>query len=86
MMGFMSKFQSKRLVVSRVVDASLVMSIAFWLLTKPSYAYLDPGTGSYLFQMAIAGLFGALFAVKQFWQQIKTFVTVKVFHRSESAS
>ncbi len=27
--------------------------------------YLDPGSGSYLFQMAIAGMLGGFFAVRQ---------------------
>jgi hypothetical protein len=40
--------------------------------------YLDPGTGSYIFQMLIAGMVGAGFAVKIFWTQIKCFV-VSVF-------
>ncbi|MHC4525412.1 MAG: hypothetical protein ACYSU8_07745, partial [Planctomycetota bacterium] len=36
-------------------------------------AYLDPGTGSFIFQMLIAGFVGGLFALKLFWTQIKTF-------------
>jgi hypothetical protein len=35
--------------------------------------YLDPGFGSYIFQMLIAGLVGAGFAAKLFWAQIKSF-------------
>jgi hypothetical protein len=38
-----------------------------------AYAYLDPGTGSYILQLVLAGLLGAAFAVKLFWKQIKTF-------------
>lgn len=45
-------------------------------------AYLDPGTGSYIFQMLIAGLVGAGFAVKLFWTQIKCFV-LSVFTRKK---
>ncbi len=33
-------------------------------------AYIDPGTGSYLLQLLIAGIVGAAFAVKVFWQNI----------------
>ena len=36
-------------------------------------AYLDPGTGSFIFQMLIAGFVGGLFALKLFWAHIKTF-------------
>ena len=38
--------------------------------SRPAHAYLDPGTGSYALQVAIAGVFGALFSVKMFWSQI----------------
>ena len=38
-----------------------------------AYCYLDPGTGSYVLQMLIAGLAGALLAVKIFWQNIIAF-------------
>ncbi|HOF87662.1 MAG TPA: hypothetical protein PLZ36_06100 [Armatimonadota bacterium] len=31
--------------------------------------YLDPGSGSYLFQMAIAGVLGGLFALRQAWRK-----------------
>ncbi len=34
-------------------------------------AYLDPGTGSIIIQVLVAGLFGALFVVKLFWGKIK---------------
>ncbi|MBN1391506.1 MAG: hypothetical protein JW947_01735 [Sedimentisphaerales bacterium] len=36
-------------------------------------AYLDPGTGSIIFQIIIAGLCGGLLAVKIFWSKIKSF-------------
>lgn len=32
---------------------------------EASASYLDPGSGSYLFQMAIAGIFGALFTLRE---------------------
>jgi len=34
-------------------------------------AYLDPGTGSYVWQMLLAALVGGLFALKMYWQRIK---------------
>lgn len=60
-MHFLSRFSSL---------AYLLIAAAF-VLAKPSHAYLDPGTGSYMLQMLLAGLFGAVFAVKTFWTQIK---------------
>jgi len=43
----------------------------FVLAPKPTYAYLDPGTGSYLFQLVIAGLLGGLFFIKTIIRKIK---------------
>lgn len=34
-------------------------------------AYLDPGTGSYVLQIALASIFGALYAAKHAWAQVK---------------
>ncbi|HKY07349.1 MAG TPA: hypothetical protein VJQ55_03870 [Candidatus Binatia bacterium] len=45
-----------------------------------AHAYLDPGTGSYLFQIMVASLVGAIFAVKTYWIQIKEFAK-KLFHK-----
>ena len=38
-----------------------------------SLAYLDPGTGTIIFQVLIAGLVSAGFAIKLFWHSIKAF-------------
>jgi hypothetical protein len=35
--------------------------------------YLDPGSGSFLFQMLLATLVGALFAIKIYWKKITSF-------------
>jgi len=40
-----------------------------------AYAYLDPGTGSYIFQLIIADTVGLLFAAKVYWRRIKGFFT-----------
>jgi hypothetical protein len=34
-------------------------------------AYLDPGTGSYVFQLALASFLGAAYAMKQLWSHIR---------------
>jgi len=34
-------------------------------------AYIDPGTGSYLFQLGIAGVFAALYTIKRYWRVIR---------------
>ena len=40
---------------------------------QKTYAYLDPGTGSYIFQLAIAAVISGLFVVKLFWTKIVLF-------------
>jgi len=39
--------------------------------------YVDPGSGSYLVQVIIAAVLGALFYFKNLWSQIKAFFTRK---------
>jgi len=53
----------------------LIVALAIYHLLAPpaSYAYLDPGTGSYILQMAMAALLGSLFAIKMFWKRIVAF-------------
>jgi hypothetical protein len=60
-------------MLSRWVPA-LVAAIATLLSARNAYAYLDPGTGSYVLQMIIAGALGAAFAIKMSWFRIKRFV------------
>jgi len=50
-----------------------LLSIWLLILLMPllCHAYIDPGSGSYFFQMAIAGLLGAIFSIKVFWKRLK---------------
>jgi predicted membrane protein len=51
----------------------ILVLLFFTFFTKKAYAYLDPGTGSYIFQMIIAFVIGGLFAIKLFWAKIALF-------------
>lgn len=42
--------------------------------------YLDPGSGSYIFQLIIAALVGAAFLLKVYWRKIKGFMA-RLFSR-----
>lgn len=46
-------------------------------------AYLDPGTGSYLLQLLIAGIAGAILTLKIFWNNIKNFF-MKIFKKRKN--
>jgi hypothetical protein len=49
------------------------LAVAVVFAARPAWAYIDPSAGSYLLQILAAGLFGAMFALKVFWQRIKSF-------------
>ncbi len=43
---------------------TLILGLIFLTTARKTYAYLDPGTGSYIFQILIAGLLGSTFFLK----------------------
>jgi len=51
----------------------VLVSIHLWLPPRAE-AYLDPGTGSYILQILIAGLMSALFIIKPILRRIKLFI------------
>jgi uncharacterized membrane protein YhhN len=55
-----------------------VAGLALFLLVTlvaDAEAYLDPGTGSFVFQTIIAMVVGSLFALKTYWQRIKAMLS-----------
>ena len=53
---------------------SYLLTAAFLLLfPNSSEAYLDPGTGSYMLQMLLAGALGLMFTIKLYLGKIKSF-------------
>jgi hypothetical protein len=44
-------------------------------LSQDAFAYLDPGTGSYIFQVMLAIFIGGLFTIKMYWQKIKNYIS-----------
>lgn len=51
-----------------------ILPLLLCLVIPPkAWAYLDPGTGSYIFQVTVAIFLGGLFAVKIFWVKIRGF-------------
>jgi hypothetical protein len=60
----------------------LVLVVTLFFFPGQAHAYLDPGTGSYFIQIALAAIVGALFAVRLFWGRIKAFFQ-KLFSKEE---
>jgi hypothetical protein len=52
-----------------ILAAAFVAAVT--LMEPAQAAYVDPGSGSYFIQVAVAGLVGALFSLKLFWTKIK---------------
>jgi len=59
--------------ISRV----LAMTVALMLVAAPAFAYIDPGTGSFLVQGIIAAVIGIGVTGKLYWSRIKSFLTGK---------
>ena len=61
-----------------------LISVALLAFVSEAHAYVDPGTGSYVLQIAIAGTIAGLFAIKTFWLSIVTFFSNLFGRRSHS--
>lgn len=62
---------SPRISPAKTIGA---LGLLFLVLTPhPAHAYIDPATGSYVLQLILGTLLGALYAVKMYWSRIKAF-------------
>lgn len=48
----------------------MILALVF---PRSAHAYVDPGTGSYVLQIVIAGIAAASFSLKLFWGRIRAF-------------
>jgi hypothetical protein len=62
-----------RRIMSETSFSTLLAVLASLLMPREAHAYLDPGTGSYILQILLAGLLGALFMLKVYWGRIVGF-------------
>ena len=62
-----------------IIIGSIMVFHIHWVM-----AYLDPGSGSYILQLVIAGFMGALFMLGVYWRKVKAFVK-NVFNKEEGA-
>jgi hypothetical protein len=56
-----------------VTNCILVLLYGFFGFVSVAHAYLDPGTGSFMLQMLLAGILGALLYLKLAWHDVKSF-------------
>ncbi len=62
--------------------AIIFFAFILWLIPQRAYAYIDPGTGSYIFQIAIATAIGLFFSIKVFGRSVKDYF-VNTFLKSQ---
>lgn len=55
------------------LKSTLLLLVFVLSFTNSAFAYLDPGSGSYILQMLVAGILGSLYAIKLYWARIVNF-------------
>ncbi len=58
---------------------ALILALCF---SPDAYAYLDPGTGSYMLQILLGSLVAGFFVIKQYWHRLKYFFK-ELFRKKE---
>lgn len=55
----------------RAVFSLVAVALALVVVTpSDALAYVDPGTGSYLFQLAAAGLLAGIYMMRHYWHTL----------------
>ena len=62
-------------LVGNLVHSVILAFLLSLICTRDAYAYLDPGSGSYILQLLVAGLLGASLAIRIYWRKIRAFVS-----------
>ena len=60
--------------IKNALKMTLAVFAASLLFPRYAYSYIDPGTGSYVFQVIIATFVAVSVAVKIYWNKIKGFL------------
>ena len=55
------------------LSTSIMAGLLVLISARDAFAYVDPGTGSYVLQLIMAGLLAAAFALKSYWKSITAF-------------
>jgi len=66
----------------RCITVFFLITLHCFLFPKNAYAYLDPGSGSYIFQLIMGVLLGGVFAVTVFWKKMKIFFK-RIFYKGQ---
>lgn len=55
--------------VWKVIGAAVLIALLF---PRDAFAYIDPGSGSLIFQTVVAALAGIAYAVRVYWARIRS--------------
>lgn len=72
----------RRTVLNLVLRNAMVSAYLLLFFPKLAYAYLDPGSGSYMIQMLIAVSLGVAVVLRGSWQRIKGII-VGIFSKGK---
>lgn len=62
----------------------LLLVFCFLCISTASvFAYIDPGTGSYVVQLLIAASISAVFILKSQWKKFRDFIALKLGNKPE---
>jgi hypothetical protein len=62
-----------------LVHVWIAAGVLIALFPRPAHAYLDPGTGSLIWQVLLAAGFSVVYVVRRYWKRI-----VRIFNRSST--
>ncbi len=68
--------------IVQMIPPAVVFSAIFLIFPQKAHAYIDPGTGSMIIQLLIAGILGATFTIKVYWKKIKAFWASRAARKS----
>jgi hypothetical protein len=58
-------------MITEAIKLTAILLITIIILPNDVYAYLDPGSGSYLIQILVAAVAGGGLILKSQWQKIR---------------
>lgn len=60
--------------ISQAFFAAAIGGFLWFASAGQTYAYLDPGTGSFVLQILIGGIAGGLMVVKLYWTRVRSYL------------
>ena len=66
-------YKSRKWMPNKTKHILLLIFLLFFTIPPNSHAYLDPGTGSYIYQFVLAIIVGGLYTLRLQWDKVKEF-------------